>query len=91
MLLFTLNGELGPTYIAWFPTYEARLWSILVLEHILLMVKVMMVNLIDDTPAWVIDAIGHRKFKVNMALEQGIQKKISQQSIGKTENLKKIE
>jgi anoctamin-10 len=91
LLLFTLNGELGPTYIAWFPTYEARLWSILVLEHILLMVKVMMVNLIDDTPAWVIDAIGHRKFKVNMALEQGIQKKISQQSIGKTENLKKIE
>ena len=33
-----------------------------------------MANLIEDTPSWVIEAIGHHNFKVNMLLEQNIQK-----------------
>ena len=90
LLLFTLKGELGPVYTAWFPTYEARLWSLLVLEHILFFVKVMMANLIEDTPSWVIEAIGHHNFKVNMLLEQNIQKSMSQQqSSEEVEKIKK--
>ena len=70
LLLFTMKGQLGTFYETWFPTYEARLWSLIVLEHILLLTKVAMVALIEDKPKWVIEAIAASHFRKNTQLEE---------------------
>ena len=69
LLLFTMRGELGPMYKRWFPTYDMTMWSLIVLEHILLLTKIGLSAIIDDRPAWVVEAVGHHQFQLNMQRE----------------------
>lgn len=64
-----MRGELGPFYKSWFPTYDMTMWSLIVLEHILLLTKIGLSAIIDDRPAWVVEAVGHHQFQLNMQRE----------------------
>ena len=70
ILLFTMDGKLGSFYESWFPSREAVVWSLIGLEHILLLVKVSLQTLINDKPVWVVEAIAQQQFNQTLALQK---------------------
>ena len=45
-------------------------WSLIGLEHILLLVKVSLQTLINDKPVWVVEAIAQQQFNQTLALQK---------------------
>jgi hypothetical protein len=69
ILWFTMDGDLGYYYNQLFPTKNQSLWALIILEHILLLVKILCSVLIDDVPGWVKEAEELDSFKKEMQLK----------------------
>ena len=69
ILWFTMDGDLGYHYNQLFPTKNQSLWALIILEHILLLVKIVCSVLIDDVPGWVKEAEELDSFKKEMQLK----------------------
>jgi ankyrin repeat protein len=69
ILWFTMGGDLGTTYKSFFPTQDKSLWALIILEHILLLVKILCSVLIDDVPGWVKEAEELDAFKKDLQVQ----------------------
>ena len=73
MLLFTMRGDLGTLYVELFPTYDKVLWSLIVLEHILLLLQILVQKIIPNQPAWVVEAVAHSNFQRNITASKRVE------------------
>ena len=73
ILLFTMRGDLGTLYVGLFPTYDKVLWSLIVLEHILLLLQILVQKIIPNQPEWVIEAVAHSNFQRDVSASKQVE------------------